>query len=263
MPLPHRLIERSQTARAPAHGADDGLRTPPRQAFWRGFRDGAPHVLAVAPFGMVFGIVGTEAGLNLAQVMGFTIIVIAGAAQIAAVQMMADNAPTVIVLATALAVNLRMAMYSAALAPALTDVPIWKRGFMAYLLVDQTYALSTLEYDRRPAMTSAARAAYFFGTATPICGPWVAATWVGAVLGASVPLGIGLDFAVPITFLALVAPMLRTLPHVAAASVSVAVALLLAGLPYGTGLLLAAGAAMVTGAMVEQWQERRRAARAA
>jgi predicted branched-subunit amino acid permease len=68
---------------------------------------------------------------------------------------------------------------------------------------------------------------------------------------------MAIDFAVPVTFIALFAPALRTLPHLAAALVSVAAALIFAGLPYSTGVLVAAGLAMVTGAEVERWQERR------
>lgn len=77
-----------------------------RQAFWLGFRHGGPFILVVAPFGLVFGVVATEAGLNVVQTMAFSIAVIAGAAQLTALQMMTDNAPVAIILATALAVNL-------------------------------------------------------------------------------------------------------------------------------------------------------------
>ena len=82
-----------------------------------GVRDGLPFILMAAPFATVFGVAATDAGLTLAQVMGFSVLVIAGASQFAAVQMMADNAGIALVLFAALAVNLRMAMYSASLGP--------------------------------------------------------------------------------------------------------------------------------------------------
>jgi predicted branched-subunit amino acid permease len=84
--------------------------TSRRQAFWTGVRDALPFTIVVIPFAILFGVVGTEAGLNLAQVMGFSIVVIAGASQFAALQLMSENAPTLVVVASALAVNLRMAM---------------------------------------------------------------------------------------------------------------------------------------------------------
>ena len=99
--------------------------------------------------------------------------------------------------------------------------------------------------------------AYFLGCALPVCGPWYVATWAGAVAGAAIPEALALDFAVPVTFIALVAPGLRTLPNVAAAVVSVGVALALSGLPYSLGLMVAAVAAMLAGAFVELRQARR------
>ncbi|MBK5928544.1 AzlC family ABC transporter permease [Rhodobaculum claviforme] len=231
-----------------------------RQAFRRGVRDGAPFLLVVAPFGLVFGVIGVEAGLGLAEVMGFSIFVIAGASQLAAVQLMAEGAPVAVVLATALAINLRMAMYSAALAPHLGSVPLGRRSVMAYFLVDQTFAASALEFERRPEMTAPEKAAYFLGVVAPVCLPWYGATLAGALLGGGLPPGWGLDFAVPITFLAVVTPMLRTPAHVAAAVVSAVGAVVLWALPWNLGLLVSALAAMATGALVEVASERRGAA---
>jgi predicted branched-subunit amino acid permease len=107
-------------------------------------------------------------------------------------------------------------------------------------------------------MTTAERMAFFFGTAKPIIPVWVGATAVGIWVGAALPPALGLDFAVPITFIALIAPALRTLAHVAAAGVSVVAALLLQFLPYNLWLPGAAVLAMMTGAQVELWLERRK-----
>ena len=56
----------------------------------------------------------------------------------------------------------------------------------------------------------------------------------------------------PIMFLAIVAPMLKTLAHLAAALTSIVVALALVWLPSGTGLLIAGLAAMAVGAEMER-----------
>lgn len=221
-------------------------------------RAGAPFLLVIGPFALLFGVVGTEAGLNLTQVMGFSFLVVAGASQFAALQLLADNAPTLIVLATALAVNLRLAMYSASLAPWLGEAPFWKRALAAYALVDQAYAVSILEYERRPQLPISERLSYFFGSFAILAPFWYLLTLIGAIGGAAIPPEFALDFAVPITFLALFAPALRTLAHLAAALTSILVALLLAGLPYSTGLLVAAALAMAVGSLVEVLVERRR-----
>lgn len=234
-------------------------RSIPRSLAMKGMTDGAPFLLVVAPFGLLFGVVATEAGLNLAETMAMTVLVIAGAAQFAALQQMVADTPIVMVLVTALAVNLRMAMYSASMTPWLGKAPLWKRAFVAYLMVDQAYMLAHLKFEREPELSLTERLQYYFGTMILIGPAWYAATFVGALVGKAIPPSFALDFAVPITFLAMIAPMVKTLAHLAAATTSVSVALLFAGLPYGTGLLVAAASAMAVGAFVEIATERRAA----
>lgn len=228
-----------------------------KSTFLNGLASGAPFLLVIVPFALLFGVVGTEAGLNLAQVMGFTVLVIAGAAQFTAVQLMTDNTPTLIVLATALAVNLRMAMYSASLVPHLGSAPFWQRVLLAYGLIDQTYAVSMEKYARTPDMSLSEKVVFFAGSFSIIAPAWYVMTWVGAVAGTAIPPEFALDFALPITFLALVAPALRTLPHVVAAAVSALAALALAWVPYGLGLIIAAILAMAAGAICETALEKR------
>ncbi len=226
--------------------------TPARHEFRAGAQAGLPFILVIAPFGAVFGVVATEAGLDLAQVMGFSFLVIAGAAQFVALQMMVENTPVLIVLAASLAVNLRMAMYSAALAPHLGSLSFARRALVAYVLVDQTFAAASLRYEQTPPRTPTQKMAYFLGVAAPVVPVWYLATWAGAVLGSAVPPGLPIDFAVPITFLALIMPMLRSAAHVVAALVSIIGVLLFAFLPYNLGLLVAALLAMVAGAETER-----------
>ncbi|MGR3484186.1 MAG: AzlC family ABC transporter permease [Paracoccaceae bacterium] len=223
----------------------------------RAFRDGVvaglPFVLVVGPFGALFGVVAVEAGLTLAQTMAMTSVVIAGASQFAALQLASDGAGLWLIVAGALVVNLRMAMYSAALVPHLGMLPLWQRAVASAVLFDQPYAAGHLRFETGPPMRPAERFAYFTGIAAPIAPVWIAATYAGARFGAVVPEGWPIDFALPITFLALVGPMLRTRAHWAAAGVSALGAVALSGLPAGTGLLAAAVAAMATGALVERW----------
>lgn len=231
--------------------------TTVKSSYFAGIRDGAPFILVAGPFALLFGVLATEAGLTLAQAMGFSVVVIAGAAQFAAVQMMVDDAAIALVLLAALAVNLRMAMYSAALVPYLGAAPLWQRAVVSYVNFDQCYIASAARYEARPEMTVAQRVAFFLGVATPLAPLWITMTAVGALVGSAIPPEYALDFALPITFLAMVAPMLRTLAHVAAALTSMIVGLALVWLPSGTGLLIAAGCAMAVGVLVELWQEQR------
>lgn len=218
-----------------------------------------PFLLVLVPFALLFGVVATASGLKVAQTMGFSVLVLAGASQFSALQLLNDHAPVLIVLASSLAINMRMAMYSASLTPWLGRAPAWQRAVIAYVLIDQTYGLAIQRFERQPQLSVAQRVAYVFGASPVLCLPWVASTYIGATAGSLIPAHWPLDFAVPITFLAMIAPMLRTLAHLAAAGVSVVAALAMAGLPSGTGVLLAGPLGMAAGAMVETWQNRRTA----
>ncbi|WP_298850698.1 AzlC family ABC transporter permease [uncultured Ruegeria sp.] len=226
--------------------------------FWKGFRDGTPFIFIAVPFGLLFGVFATEAGLTLVQTMAFTSTVFAGAAQFAALQLLQDNTPTAIIIISALAVNLRMAMYSASLTPYLGAAPMWQRAFAAYLTVDQSYACSIVRFEKEPDLSVPQRMAYFVGSVTPITPLWIFATYLGAVLGAQIPESWALDFALPITFLAMIGPMMRTFAHVVAALVAIAVSLLTVVIPFNLGLLIAGCAGMIAGAQAELILERRR-----
>lgn len=226
--------------------------------FWQGVKAGSPFILVVAPFALLFGVVATEAGLDLLQTMSMSFLVIAGAAQFTAISLMQENTPILIVLGTSLAVNLRMAMYSASLAPHIGSAPLWKRALAAYLLVDQSYGVAIQRFEEDPSLTAVQKITYFFGVAFAVCPLWYVMTLIGALVGSAIPPEYALDFAVPITFIALIAPWLKSVPHIAAAFVSVTAALFFAWMPYKTGLLVAAALAMATGACVELWLERRR-----
>ena len=230
------------------------MRATQKSVFLQGLRDGSPFLLVAVPFAALFGVSAIEAGLSLGQAMGFSVLVIAGASQFAALQMIADGAGVALTLLAALAVNLRMAMYSASLVPYLGEAPLWQRAVASYLMFDQSYVGAMARYEAEPAMPLPDRMRYYIGVAMSIAPAWVIATLVGALLGARIPPEAALDFALPITFIAMIGPMLRTLAHVAAALTSVVVALALAGLPSGTGLLIAAACAMAAGVLVEEWR---------
>lgn len=230
-----------------------------KSAFLRGVRDGSPFIVVAAPFALLFGVVASEAGLNILQVMSFSVLVIAGAAQFTAVTLMGENAPTLIILATSLAVNLRMTMYSASMVPYIGTAPMWQRAIISYLLIDQGYAASIAEYEKRPTMTVPERIAFFLGTMVLMTPVWYIFTYIGAKVGAGIPPEFALDFALPVTFLAMVGPMLRTIAHVAAAAVSIVLTLLLTFMPVGSGLLLAALVAMIVGAHIETLIKRKSA----
>lgn len=231
--------------------------TTRKSAYLQGIVASLPFVFVVAPFAAMFGLIATEAGLSILETMAFSVVVVAGAAQLTALQLMQENAPTVVVLTSALAVNMRVAMYSASLTPYLGAAPLWQRALCAYLLVDQPYVVGIARYEAEPEMSVPARVAFFMGAVTPVIPLWYIFTYVGALLGAQIPDSWALDFAIPITFIAMIAPMFRTLAHVVAALVAVTVSLLAVPIPYSMGLIVAGMCGMVAGAQTELWLARK------
>ncbi|WP_424932460.1 AzlC family ABC transporter permease [Amaricoccus macauensis] len=232
-------------------------RSPNRSAFLEGFRLTVPLNVVIVPFALLFGVLAGDAGWDAFRALAMSVVVIAGASQFAALQLIEDNAPFIVIVMTGMAVNLRMAMYSAALVPHLGAAPRWQRVLAAYALTDQTYALSVRQFEMRPEMSMGERMAFFAGSASALCPIWYAFTIVGVVAGQAIPPEFGLDFAAPVTFIALFAPLLRSVPHLAAAFVSVIAALIFGFLPYNLWMIVAAVLAMATGATVETLLERR------
>ncbi len=220
-------------------------------AWRRGAAAAAPLQLATLPFGLIFGALAVQAGMDLTQAMAMTAIVVAGAAQLAAVQLMGEHAPALLAVATGAVINLRMAMYSASIAQHWAGAPLRMRMAAAFLLHDQAYALSIRRALEAPDEPVGARLGFFFGVGAISLCAWLAGSLTGALLGARLPPEWALEFAVPITFIAVVAPLLRTAPHMAAAGVAAGAALALAFLPLGLGLVAAACLGVAAGATVE------------
>lgn len=235
--------------------------TTTKSAFWQGFRDSAPFLLVSVPFGLLFGVLAAEAGLNVPAAFTFSLAVFAGSAQFTALQLLQEHTPLLIVLISALAVNLRVAMYSASLTPYLGDAPLWQRACAAYMVVDQSYALSVVKFETEPDLTVPQRMAYFFGTNGLVAPGWMLATLTGALVGAQIPESWGLDFVLPLAFLAMTGPMLRSPAHLVACFTAITISLPATLLPYNLGLIVAGVAGMMAGAQAELWFERATARR--
>jgi 4-azaleucine resistance transporter AzlC len=219
---------------------------------WAGVRDVSPLMLGIVPFALVAGIAAVDAGLGLAEAVGMSVIVFAGASQLAAFELLGSNAPLAVVIGTAAVINLRMVMYSASIAPYFADYDRRLRAGLAYVLTDQAYALSVAEFDKSPGRS---RWRYYLGVAASLWVVWQIGTVVGVVIGTGVPDSWGLTFAVPLVFLALLVPAMKDRPTTAAGVAAGAVAIVAVGLPLNLGLLVGAITGIVvglaTGAIVE------------
>ncbi|MEM9146529.1 MAG: AzlC family ABC transporter permease [Pseudomonadota bacterium] len=220
----------------------------------RGFRAGVlaalPVLFAVGPFGLIFGVVAAESGLDLVATMTMSVLVIAGASQLAALQVLNDGAPAFVAILTGTIVNLRMAMYSASLALHWQGAPLRVRALAALALHDQSYGLALQRYGAMPSESLPDRIGFFFGVGLPTSTLWVIMTLVGATLGDQLPDSIDLSFVVPVTFISIAAPLMRGRANAVAAFVAATLSVLLAGVPFSLGLMLGAAAGIAAGLAV-------------
>jgi 4-azaleucine resistance transporter AzlC len=205
-------------------------------------------MVGIVPFGLVAGAAAVRVGLSGLHAVGLSVLVFAGASQLAAIELLGDNTPAAVVVVTVLVINLRMTMYSASLAPYLQEFSTRWRAAMAYILTDQAYALSVAEFR---ADESVNRKWYYLGTAVPLWVVWQICTVVGVVVGARVPDSLPLQFAVPLTFLAILVPTITDSPSAVAAGVGGSIAVVGSGLPLNLGLITGAVTGVVAGLVVE------------
>lgn len=210
-----------------------------------GVRDVAPILIGVVPFGLVAGALVTAAHLGLAEAVGMSVVVFAGASQIVAVSLYAAGSWSVALL-TALIVNSRMFVYSTSIAPVLGNAPDWLRPILGYVLVDQNYA-ATMTQGRHRADVDVVW--YYLGAGFALWTVWQVSSVAGALLGPVIPPQWGLDFAVPLVFLAMLAPALKGPTSIGVAVVTgTAAAILVPVLPFQSGLIAALIAGMAYGA---------------
>ncbi|MBT8211542.1 MAG: AzlC family ABC transporter permease, partial [Acidimicrobiia bacterium] len=169
--------------------------------------------------------------------------------QLAVIDLVGRDAPAFVAILTALVINARMMMYSAALAPWFAPAPLRNRAAMAYLLTDQAFAVSVVHYERHEEPIGA-RSRYYLGAAIGLWSTWHVATIVGALVGTGLPEGLGLDFAIPLVFLALLVPAVRDRSTFVAAAVAGVVVLVAYALPFNSALLVASAAGIAAGLLV-------------
>ncbi|WP_084128743.1 AzlC family ABC transporter permease [Demequina sp. NBRC 110055] len=206
--------------------------------FWAGTKAIAPLMPGSAVFGLAVGALINLAGWPAWLGPYASATVSAGASQIAIIDALTQGAPAIIAIVTALVINARLALYSASLAPVFAAFPTRWKLLLAYLMTDQSAAVSVITADKWP--DPVRRRWFIFGVSGPFTGVWILGTAAGAILGPVIPSEWQIGFIVPLMFIAVLVPALRTLPAVAATGISVAVVLLLKDLPYGLNVLAGA-----------------------
>lgn len=221
-----------------------------RSEFFNGIMDEAPILLGDIPFGILFGASAVASQIPVLAVQGMSLIVFAGSAQFVAVQLMSAGASGLVVLMVILVVNLRHVLYSASVAPYLQHLkPAWKI-LLSYLLTDEAYAVAVTHYHREGALPY--KHWYFLGAGLMLWSTWQISTGIGILVGTQLSTSFPIRFFLPLTFIALVVPLLKDRSTLASALVAGAIGLATLDFPFKTGLLLAGLCGILTGLFVER-----------
>ena len=221
-----------------------------------GARDTVPMLVGAAPFGVIYGTLAASSALALWQGQAMSLMVYAGSSQFIALGLLAGHAGLAVIWLTTFIVNLRHALYAATLLPHVAHLPLRWRCVLGFFLTDETFAVMSGHYARHP--QSPLGHWYFLGSALAMYGNWQLWTLVGLLFGETFPQlqGLGLDFAMVATFIAIVVPQLASLPRFAAAVAAGAVAYLGRDLPYQMGLLAAVLVGVIVGMSLARWRAR-------
>ncbi len=219
------------------------------KTFLAGAQAEIPLLIGVFPFGMIYGALALNAGLSTAAAQAMSSIVFAGSAQFITTQLVHDSTPGLLIVLTIAVVNLRHVLYSASLAPYLASLSTRWKVLLSYLLTDEAYAPTILYYEVNGVTPSAYW--FLFGAGCSLWTTWQVSTALGIFLGTAIPESWSLDFALPLTFIAMVVPVLRNQPAIAAALSAGGVALVASSLPYKLGLILAALVGIAVGTYLE------------
>jgi 4-azaleucine resistance transporter AzlC len=212
-------------------------------------KDELPILIGTIPFGLIYGVSARSFGLPTALVQAMSLLIFAGSAQFVVIQLINASVPAGIILLTACIINLRHALYSASVAPHLKQLGLFWRLFLPYLLTDEAYAVAITHYQQPGEGTP--KHWYFLGAGLLLWSTWQAGTAVGLLLGTHIPANWSLDFTLPLTFLAIVIPAIKTRADASAAVAAGLISVLAFHLPFNSGLLVATLSGIALGLLVE------------
>lgn len=203
-----------------------------------GIKSMLPVIPGIIPFGIIMGSVATAQGLSIVDTMLMNSIVFAGASQLMVIDLISVNTPVIVIIFAGLTINLRFLLYSAANSETFKDCSGPVKVAAAYLLTDQSYAVVSANISEIDSIPN--KIVFYFGASICMLLFWNSSVLVGCFFGNIVPTSFSLDFAVPLSFMALVVPTLKTRKHVAIAFLSATLSIVLFNLPLKLGLITTA-----------------------
>lgn len=207
-----------------------------KEIFKRGALDVAPHMLSVVPFGVICGAIGIEMGFDPYLVYAMSIIIFGGASQIVFLQLISGGASSLIAVTSVGVINSRHLLYGAVLSEYLEKLSVLKKIIISYFIVDQGFAESNKYLKKNK--TQKYGHYHILGTGITLWVCWQASTILGIILGSFIPEELGLKFAVPLTFIAIIVNDLRKFDHLAVMLVCGLTSLLIYDAPFKSYIII-------------------------
>jgi 4-azaleucine resistance transporter AzlC len=222
----------------------------PRREFGAGLVTVTPMLLGAIPFGLIYGALAVQAGIPPLLAIAISSIVFAGSAQFMITRLVAAATPGALIVLSVGVINLRHALYSAALAEKLAHLPARWKVLLAYLLTDEAYAAAFKRMESERDVET--RHWFLLGCGFGLWFTWQIACVIGVLLGGRIPASWSLDFAGTLTFIAIVVPLLKDRASTGAMVVAGLVSVLAFALPHKLFIVVAALAGMGTGVLIER-----------
>ena len=179
------------------------------EVFKQGVLEELTLQLGVFPFGIIYGIMAIESGLTPMQAFLMSSIIFGGASQIAFVQLISNATPFGVLVTTVGAINSRHFLYSISMMEFLKNLSIKWRIVLAYLLTDEAYAISIRRFINEP--NTSFLHFHLLGTGITLFFSWQISTFIGVLLGGDLPQFLDLQFIIPLTFIAIIIPMIKSI----------------------------------------------------
>lgn len=228
--------------RVEAAGQDAGGRVEAADVL-RGMRLALPVILGYLPVGFAFGVLAVQAGMNAVSVGLMCYFVYAGSAQLITAGLLAAGASTATIVVTTFVVNLRHLLMSAAMTPYLRRWPKLQQAWFCFEMTDETFAANMGRFS-----SHGVRKGEAFGLNLLAHLGWVTGGVLGALFDSAIgdvrPLG--LDFALPGMFIALLLPHFRVPRRVLAVAFAASLSLLFALMGAGQWNVMLATASAAT-----------------
>ena len=212
-----------------------------------------PLQLGVFPFGIAYGILGSEVGLTNIQTYLLSIIIFAGVSQIVFAQLFSTFTPSFIIVGTIGIVNLRHILYGVSLSSYLKKLSLKWRVILSYLITDEAFAISYKRFSEEK--KTKYMHFHLLGSGITLWISWQISTLIGIFIGPSIPISLNLEYVIPLSFIAIVVVSINTKIKLIVFIMSALFSILLKDLPWNLWIITSALISIIIGVLISNFRK--------